>query len=119
MQAQCMCAGKFGAFLGCEAGIAKQVHAFTLFGVCTHVPYVRRCNKGSHDNLKKVTEKFLGYSDHFSKIMDGQPATFSGPFTIGMCWEKIPTRLTRLAQVCLADKQLQARRRLRENAQFP
>ena len=83
-----MCAGKFGAFLGCEVGIAKSVHAFTLFEVCSHAPYVRRCSKVSHDNLKKATKTYWGYSDHFSKIMAGRLATFSGPFTIGVCWEK-------------------------------
>ncbi len=90
MQAQCMCAGKFGAFLGCEVGIAKQVHAFTLFEVCTHAPYVRRCNKVPHDDFKKATELdvYWGYDDYFSKVMHGQSATFAGPFTIGVCWEK-------------------------------
>ncbi len=32
-----MCAGEIGAYLGCDGGIAKQVHAFTLFEVCTCV----------------------------------------------------------------------------------
>jgi hypothetical protein len=84
-----MCAGKFGVYLGCDGGIDKQVHAFTLFEVCTHAPYVRRCNKVPLDKLKATELGYAyGHCAYFSKIMEGQPATLSGPFTIGVCWEK-------------------------------
>ncbi len=90
MQTPCMCAGKFGAYFGCDGGIAKQVQAFTLFEVCTCAPYLRRCYKMTHDGLKAaVAYAYYGYDGYFSTMMEGHPATFSGPFTIGMCWEKI------------------------------
>ncbi len=90
LQAQCMCAGKFDAFLGCDSGIAKQVHALTLFEVCTCAPYVRRCYRVTRDNMKAAgAYAYYGYAAYFSNIMEGHPATFSGPFTIGVCWEEI------------------------------
>ena len=88
-QTQCMCAGKIGIYLGCHGGIAKQVHAFKLFEVCTRAPYVRRCHKVTHDSLKAAESYAYGPSAFFSMIMEDHPATFSGPFTIGVCWEKI------------------------------
>ncbi|DBA80994.1 TPA: hypothetical protein ACH3X2_007201 [Trebouxia sp. C0005] len=83
----CAKEGKFGVYLGCDGGIVKHWHAFILFEVCTHAPYVRRCHKVPHHKLKT---RYSGHGHYVSEIMDGHPATFQGPFTIGVCW-KMPT----------------------------
>ena len=89
-QARCKCAGNFGAHLGCGGGIAKQVHAFTLFEVCTYAPCIRRCLKVPHDHLKEAGCVYAsGYGVFFSYSMEGHPTTCPGPCTIGVCWEKI------------------------------
>ncbi|KAL0019282.1 hypothetical protein WJX79_000002 [Trebouxia sp. C0005] len=83
----CAKEGKFGVYLGCDGGLVKHWPAFILFEVCTHAPYVRRCHMVAHHKLKT---RYSGHGHYVSEIMDGHPATFQGPFTIGVCW-KMPT----------------------------
>ncbi len=67
-----------------------MVHQFTLFSVHKTAPYLRSCMPSYHAQIKKcklaVGEGF-GWSDFFDVVRKDYTSNYSGPFTIGVCWQ--------------------------------
>ncbi len=71
--------------------LEDMLHQFTLFSVHTRAPYIRSCKTISLAQIKQhklAARQGLGCPDFFNNLKMDYPANYSGPFTIGVCWQE-------------------------------
>ena len=69
-----------------EAALGDFLHTFTIFSVFTSAPYVRLCYKSNGNHTK--AGKGAGVANYFGDLRSRYPVNYTGPFTVGVCWQE-------------------------------
>lgn len=69
------------------AALGDCLHTFTVFSVLTSAPYVRLCYKSSGNHT--TVGKGVGWPNYFGQLRSRYPVNYTGPFTVGVCWEPL------------------------------
>lgn len=75
------------ALEGLRPKLRDRIHQFNLFSVVhTRAPYVGLFRTAPHTDINEAPEG-IGWPNYFGDLGKHYPAKYSGPFTIGVCWQ--------------------------------
>lgn len=75
-----------------KAALGDYMQTFAVFSVLTHAPYITSCRKDYHASSTPAG-KSRGWPNYFGDLRKKFPANYTGPFAVGVCWQKQITML--------------------------